>query len=107
VLSQVTTYLASCPKSNRSYLALNQAKECVRETKTAPIPLHLRSSNTSTSKALGYGQDYTYPHNFDNAWVEQGYMPEGLENRVFYEPSTRGFEKTLKEYLQWLKNQKG
>lgn len=106
-LTQVTTYLASCPKSNRSYMALNQAKECVRETKTLPIPLHLRSSKTNLAKDLGYGQDYKYPHSFENAWIEQSYMPEGLESRVFYEPSTRGFEKNLKEYLQWLKKQKG
>ncbi|HEY8272897.1 MAG TPA: replication-associated recombination protein A [Pseudobdellovibrionaceae bacterium] len=106
-LSQVTTYLASCPKSNRSYMALNQAKECVRETKTLPIPLHLRSSKTSLSKDFGYGQDYKYPHSFENAWIEQAYLPQALENRIFYEPSTRGFEKTLKEYLQWLKKQKG
>ncbi len=105
-LSQVTTYLASCPKSNRSYMALNQAKECVKETMTLPIPLRLRSSKTSVSKELGYGQDYKYPHSFENAWVEQSYMPEGLENRVFYEPSGRGFEKTLKEYLQWLRKPK-
>ncbi|MGZ3744147.1 MAG: replication-associated recombination protein A [Syntrophales bacterium] len=106
-LSQVTTYLASCPKSNRSYMALNQARECVQETKTLPIPLPLRSSKTSLSKDLGYGQGYKYPHDFENAWIEQTYMPSGLENKVFYEPSSRGFEKSLKDYLQWLKNKKG
>lgn len=102
-LSQVTTYLASCPKSNRSYMALNQARECVRETKTLPIPLHLRSSKTSLSRDLGYGQDYKYPHSFENGWVEQAYLPELLAGKVFYEPSSRGFEKNLKDYLQWLK----
>lgn len=105
-LAQVTTYLASCPKSNRSYMALNDAREVVKETKTLPIPLHLRSSKTSLSKELGYGRDYKYPHNFENAWVEQNYLPEGLEDRVFYDPSTRGFEKSLKEYLQWVKKSK-
>lgn len=105
-LAQVTTYLASCPKSNRSYMALNDAREVVKETKTLPIPLHLRSSKTSLSKELGYGRDYKYPHNFENAWVEQSYLPEGLEDRIFYDPSTRGFEKSLKEYLQWVKKSK-
>lgn len=105
-LAQVTTYLASCPKSNRSYMALNEAREIVKETKTLPIPLHLRSSKTSMSKELGYGKEYKYPHNFENAWVEQAYLPEGLQEKVFYDPSTRGFEKTLKEYLQWVKKSK-
>jgi putative ATPase len=103
-LSQVTTYMASCPKSNRSYMALNMAKECVQETKTVPVPLHLRSSKTTLSKDLGYGKDYKYPHNFENAWVEQTYLPDEVKDRVFYEPSTRGFEKSLKEYLQWMKS---
>lgn len=105
-LSQVTTYLASCPKSNRSYMALIDAREIVQETKTLPIPLHLRSSKTALSKELGYGQGYKYPHNFENAWVEQSYLPEGLEDKVFYDPSTRGFEKSLKEYLQWVRKEK-
>jgi putative ATPase len=105
-LAQVTTYLASCPKSNRSYMALNEAREIVQETKTLPIPLHLRSSKTSLSKELGYGKEYKYPHNFENAWVEQSYLPEGLEDKKFYDPSTRGFEKSLKEYLQWVRKEK-
>lgn len=105
-LAQVTTYLASCPKSNRSYMALNDAREIVKETKTLPIPLHLRSSKTALSKELGYGQEYKYPHNFENAWVEQSYLPEGLEDKRFYDPSTRGFEKSLKEYLQWVRKEK-
>jgi putative ATPase len=102
-LAQVVTYLASCPKSNRSYMALNLAKECVSETKTLPVPLHLRSSKTALSKELGYGKDYEYPHSFPNAWVEQTYLPESLKDRVFYDPSTRGFEKNIKEYLSWVK----
>jgi putative ATPase len=105
-LSQVTTYMASCPKSNRSYMALNQAKEAVQETKTIPVPLHLRSSKTSLSKDLGYGKDYKYPHSFENAWVEQSYLPAEIKDRVFYEPSTRGFEKSLKDYLNWVRNKK-
>lgn len=102
-LAQVVTYLASCPKSNKSYMALNLAKECVQETKTVPVPLHLRSSKTALSKELGYGKDYKYPHSYENAWTEQTYLPESLKDRVFYEPSSRGFEKTLKEHLQWTK----
>lgn len=106
-LSQVTTYLASCPKSNRSYMALNHAKECVQETKSLPVPLHLRSSKTALSKELGYGKGYQYPHSFENAWVEQSYLPDEVKDRHFYDPSARGFEKNLKDYLQWLKNKKG
>lgn len=103
-LSQVTTYMASCPKSNRSYMALNKAKEVVQETKTIPIPLHLRSSKTPMSKELGYGKDYQYPHSFESGWVAQSYLPEEIKAHIFYEPSTHGFEKNLREYLLWLKS---
>ena len=105
-LSHVTTYLASCPKSNASYMALNKAREMVEKTRTLPVPLHLRSAKTALAKDLGYGRDYKYPHSYPTGWVEQNYLPEELESPVFYEPTTRGFEKTIREYLNWMKNKK-
>lgn len=103
-LSHVTTYLASCPKSNASYMALNKARELVEQTRTLPVPLHLRSAKTALAKDLGYGRDYKYPHSYPTGWVEQSYLPEELRSAVFYEPTTRGFEKTIREYLNWMKN---
>lgn len=103
-LAQVTTYLASCPKSNASYMALNLAKDLVAKTKTLPVPLHLRSAKTGLAKELGYGKDYKYPHNYSTGWVQQSYLPEEVKGTKLYEPTTHGFERTIREYLSWMKN---
>ncbi len=104
-LAQVTTYLASCPKSNASYNALNRARELVEKTKTLPVPLHLRSAKTNLAKDLGYGKDYKYPHSHPKGWASQSYLPEEVKDAKLYEPTTHGFEKTIREYLAWMKNQ--
>lgn len=105
-LAHVTTYLASCPKSNASYMSLHKARELVEKTKTVPIPLHLRSSKTALSKSLGYGEGYKYPHNFATGWTEQEYLPVEIKDEVLYEPTQRGFEKNIREYLAWMKGQR-
>lgn len=105
-LSQVTTYLASCPKSNASYMALNNARELVEKTRTLPVPLHLRSAKTGLAKELGYGKDYKYPHNYPTGWTEQSYLPDEVKDAKLYEPGTHGFEKNIREYLAWMKNKK-
>lgn len=105
-LSQVTTYLASCPKSNASYIALHKAKALVEQTRTLPVPLHLRSAKTALAKDLGYGKDYEYPHNNPTGWVEQSYLPEEIKDAKIYEPTNRGFEKNIREYMNWMKNKK-
>ncbi len=102
-LSQVITYLASAPKSNRSYLALKKAQSYVQKTGTPPIPLNLRSANTPEMRELGYRQGYQYPHDFPKSWVQQSYWPEGLAPEVFYQPGENGFEKQITEYAKWLK----
>lgn len=105
-LAQVTTYLASCPKSNAAYMALNNARALVEQTRTLPVPLHLRSAKTALAKDLGYGKDYKYPHNYPTGWTEQSYLPEEVKDAKLYEPTTHGFEKTIREYLNWMKNRK-
>lgn len=102
-LAQVVTYLASAPKSNRSYLGLKKAQAYVDQTGTPPLPLKLRSAKTPEMKDLGYGKGYQYPHDFPKHWVNQSYWPEGLEKETFYEPGDVGFEKQIKEYIKWLK----
>ncbi len=103
-LAHVTTYLASCPKSNRSYMALLQAQAEVEKTGALPLPLHLQ---TPESQRWKVGEEksgpYKYPHNFPRAWVEQSYLPEQLKDKRFYEPSNYGLEKNLKELMQWRK----
>jgi putative ATPase len=103
-LAQVTTYLASAPKSNRSYMALNAAKELVEKTGSIPIPLALRSSKTSLNKQMGYGKDYGYSHDGEKGFVKQRFLPEELGDLKLYEPSDHGFEKNIRQYLEWLKN---
>jgi putative ATPase len=102
-LAQVTTYLASVPKSNASYMALRKAEEVVEKSGTLPIPLALRSARTKLTKQLGYGEGYKYAHDGVTGWQEMKFMPEELKDQTFYEPNERGFEKTIKQYLEWMK----
>lgn len=102
-LAQVTTYLASAPKSNASYLAINAALAAVEKTGTLPIPLSLRSSKTKLNKQQGYGEGYKYAHEGPTGWQNMEFLPEGLRGQKFYEPTDRGFEKTMKQYLDWMK----
>jgi putative ATPase len=102
-LAQVVTYLASAPKSNRSYMALKAAQAYVERTGTPPIPLHLRSSKTAPMKEIGYGKGYKYPHDFPKHWTEQEYWPDDVERESFYEPDEIGFEKQILEYRKWIK----
>ena len=103
-LAQVVTYLASAPKSNRSYLGLKAAQELVEQTGTLPVPLALRSSKTQAMKNLGYGKDYKYSHDSQKGYIRQSFLPENIKDKTFYEPSDHGFEKTIQQYLEWLKN---
>lgn len=105
-LAQVTTYLASAPKSNSSYLAIKKAQALVEQTGSLPVPLSLRSAQTSLAKELGYGKDYQYPHDQQRAWAEQDYLPEAIKGQILFEPNERGFEKTMKEYLRWVRQTK-
>jgi putative ATPase len=103
VLAQAVTYMACAPKSNRAYEAINKAQEIVKETGNLPIPLSLRSAQTKLAKSIGYGKDYKYSHAGDKGYVAQQFLPDQIKNEKFYEPSERGFEKRLKEYLEWMK----
>jgi putative ATPase len=102
ILSQVTTYLASCPKSNAAYLAIDAALKDVRENPEIPVPLHLRNAPTKLMKNEGYGKDYKYPHDFPKHFVEETYLPEKLKNKQYYKPTDIGREKGLKERLKLL-----
>lgn len=102
-LSQTIIYLATCPKSNKAYMAMKAAQDFVRKTRSLPVPLKLRSSKTELSKTIGYGKEYIYPHEQPRAWVDENYWPEEITPQTFYQPSTRGFEKNITEYQNWLK----
>ena len=104
-LAQVVTYLASAPKSNRSYEALNKAKEVVERTGRLPIPKALRSAQTWFAKKIGHGADYKYAHGGAKGWVDMQFLPDEIRDAEFYQPADRGFEKTIKQYLEWMKGQ--
>ena len=99
VLAQVATYLASTPKSNSSYLGIKQALDDVRRLELKAVPLHLRNAPTGLMKDSGYGKDYKYPHDYEDHFVEQSYLPESLEDRIYYKPSDSGVEKEISEHL--------
>jgi putative ATPase len=105
-IAQCITYLATAPKSNRSYMAMHSALSAVRDHPDAPVPMHLRNAPTKLMKDLGYGSGYRYAHDEDNAYaVGQRYLPEALGACRLYEPSDRGNEKTIKERMMWLQQQ--
>ena len=103
ILAQAATYLASAPKSNASFLAVDRATECMKQTMTAPVPVHLQDAHYKGSEKLGHGLGYLYAHNYPNHYVEQQYLPDALKDEVFYEPTEIGYEKQIKEHLQFLR----
>jgi putative ATPase len=107
ILAQAATYLASSPKSNASYMAISKAMEDVRNTAMKPVPLHLRNAPTGLMKKMGYAKGYKYAHNYKGGFVEQQFLPDGLEDRVYYTPKEIGEEKNIKERLEsWWRKRK-
>ncbi len=98
VLSQLTTFLAEAPKSNRAYLAIGKAQKDVADKAIQPIPMHLRNAPTKGMKEMGAGEGYEYPHDFPGAYVDKEYLPEDAPlDTPYYEPSDRGYEKRMLE----------
>jgi putative ATPase len=99
-LAQAAVYLATAPKSNSIYRAFGDVQETVASSGSLPVPLHIRNAPTALMKNLGYGRGYQYAHDFKDGYAPQDYLPEELKGRVFYHPSDRGYEKTVKERLE-------
>jgi putative ATPase len=99
-LAQGVTYLAGAPKSNASYRAMLAARSDAREFGPLPVPLHLRNAPTRLMKGLGYGAEYQYPHDYDDAIANQAYRPDRLEGKIYYFPTDRGDELRLRQYLE-------
>jgi len=101
-LSQAAVYLASAPKSNSIYVAQGKVKAVIDRHGALPVPLHVRNAPTALMKGLGYGKDYKYAHDYEDAYVPQNYLPERLQGQRFYLPTERGREKRIKGLLeQW------
>ncbi|MGW8312641.1 MAG: replication-associated recombination protein A [Desulfuromonadales bacterium] len=105
-MSQAVAYLATAPKSNAAYLAISEAQKTVRERGALPVPHHLRNAPTGLMKDLGYGRDYQYAHNQTDNLVTHTHLPAELEGTKFYRPKDSGYEKTIRERLQWWADQK-
>ena len=102
-LAQAVTYIATCPKSNAAYLAIDRAMEDVREGRMLEVPEHLRDAHYRGAKRLGHGEGYQYAHEGEGHYVEQDYLPV---ERTYYEPSDEGAEKQIKERLETWKKRK-
>ncbi|WP_302567654.1 replication-associated recombination protein A [Culturomica massiliensis] len=103
-LSECLIYLATSPKSNSAYLAIDEAIRLVRQTGNVPVPLHLRNAPTKLMKELNYGRDYKYAHDFPGNFVDQEYMPEEVKTAVFYKPQNNTQEvKILERLKNWWK----
>ncbi len=106
VIAQAVTYLATAPKSNASYLGIDQALAEVRKSGALPVPLHIRNAPTRLMKDLGYHKGYRYAHDYEEGYVPQDYLPELLKGRRFYEPAGHGYEKLIMERMERLKGKK-
>lgn len=104
-LAQAAIYVASAPKSNAAYNAINSALSWVEHHKTEPIPSYLQDASYKGAKKFGHGIGYQYAHNFENHWVKQQYLPDGVADQVFYHGGDLGYEAIMKQWLKDLKKE--
>ena len=108
ILSQAVIYLATSPKSNSAYMAINEAMSSIRKSSNLSVPLHLRNAPTKLMKGLGYGQDYKYAHDYADNFVEQDFLPEKIKGTMFYKPSNNPAEDKIRNSMKnkWKSNYK-
>jgi len=105
-LAQAAVYLATAPKSNALYVGYGKVKNTINTKGYLPVPLHIRNAPTKLMKDLNYGKDYKYAHDYEESYVPQDYLPEEIKGELFYQPKGVGFEKTIKERLNYWRNKK-
>ncbi len=103
ILAQAAIYVATAPKSNSVVTAIGAAMEAVKGEKIMAVPVHLQDKHYKGAKKLGHGDGYQYPHDFPNHYVTQQYLPDNLAGRVFYHMSDQGYEKNIREFMDFLK----
>lgn len=103
ILAQAAIYVATAPKSNSVITAIGEAMDAVANEKTMPVPVHLQDSHYKGAEKLGHGDGYCYPHDYPNHYVKQQYLPDGMEGREFYHMSDQGYEKNIRERMNFLK----
>ncbi len=106
ILSQAVLYVATAPKSNAAVNAISQATEAVR-TSRATVPVHLQDAHYKGAAKLGHGVGYEYAHDCPKHFSRQQYLPDELKGQVFYHPSDNGYEKQIREYMRWLREEDG
>lgn len=104
ILSQAVCYVASAPKSNSSYMAINKSMNDVENIKIKQIPPYLKDAHYNGATNLGNGIGYKYAHNYEKNYVKQQYLPDEIKNNIYYEPSNNGYEKNIKKWLEFLKD---
>ena len=107
ILSQAAAYVATAPKSNAAYMGIAKAMKTVADTRTMPVPAHLQDRHYKGAEKLGHGLGYKYAHDYPNHYVTQQYLPDGMEGMRFYEPSENGYEKKIREPMEFIKREAG
>lgn len=105
-LAEAVVYLATAPKSNAVIMGIDKAMHAVKNEKSGQVPLHLRDAHYKGADQLDHGKGYQYPHNFKDGYVVQQYLPDHLKHKSFYEPSGRGFEKSIQKRLDYFNERK-
>ncbi|HEX7063798.1 MAG TPA: AAA family ATPase [Bacillales bacterium] len=100
-LAEAALYIATAPKSNAVITGIDSALTAVKQEKTGQVPVHLRDAHYKGAKQLGHGKGYQYPHDFENGFVPQQYLPDTMEGKVLYKPADRGYEKTVMKRLDY------
>lgn len=106
IIAQAVTYLATAPKSNASYIGIDEALAEVRKSGALPVPLHVRNAPTRLMKDLGYHKGYKYAHDYKEGFVEQEYLPDQLTGKKYYRPAGHGYEKYINERMEFLQKKK-
>ncbi len=99
ILAEAAVYVATAPKSNASYLGIDEAMSVVNETGNLPVPTHLMDSHYKGAARLGHGIGYKYAHDFEHHYVDQQYLPDAIKDRVFFRPGENGYENRIREYM--------
>lgn len=102
ILSQAVLYVATAPKSNSAVMAIGEAMDAVKNHKTMPVPVHLQDKHYKGAERLGHGAGYQYAHDYPNHYVKQQYLPDGMEESVFYHPTDQGYEQRIREHFKKL-----
>ena len=105
ILAQAVTYVATAPKSNAACNGIFAAMDAVKSRKTPPVPAHLQDKHYKGAEKLGHGLGYKYAHDYPNHYVKQQYLPDGMEQEQFYYPTENGYEKQIREHMEWLKRE--